>query len=160
MLCDLTGPFKTYMYGIANAPATPYRIRLSRGFLTEFPPGTFRFAGQTVPFSGGVYFRVLPLALILHGFRTLAKHGHAAIFYTHPWELDTGAPRIQGLSHMESLIHYSRMAGMPRRLRRFLREFAFVTLEEFRAQNALNEATYQVVDCDQLGSGQLSQQVR
>ena len=42
-----------------------------------------------VPFSGGVYFRTLPMTLIKNGFRKHYSNGEIVTGYFHPYDCDT-----------------------------------------------------------------------
>ena len=55
--------------------------------------------------------------------RALREDGRPAVFYTHPWELDPGQPRIAGLSRRSAFRHYLNLGATEGRLRRLLRDF-------------------------------------
>ncbi len=125
-------PFKTFLYGIPTAPRVPFRIRIGGTSLLEFPPSVIPVAGATLPFSGGVYFRFLPYAITRRCFSSFAeKQETPAVFYTHPWEFDLGAPRVIGLSLLENLIHYAVVSRMQPKLKSFLGDFEFVTFRQY-----------------------------
>jgi polysaccharide deacetylase family protein (PEP-CTERM system associated) len=77
-------PIYRKLYGIPNAPTTPYEIR--PGFW-EFPPATCRILGFNVPVAGGGYLRMLPGALLEALIRRASRES-ALVFYLHPYELD------------------------------------------------------------------------
>lgn len=83
-------------YGYPGAERHPYTIRRPGGALVEIPATTLRLAGNTLPASGGAYFRLLPLALVRAGLRQSAATGWPGTFYIHPWELDDWAPPRRG----------------------------------------------------------------
>ncbi|HZT34181.1 MAG TPA: XrtA system polysaccharide deacetylase [Bryobacteraceae bacterium] len=127
-------PFRTFLYGIPGAPNRPFRIRLSQGELLEIPASTLTLGGVALPFSGGAYFRLLPAPLARAGFRSVARGGHPAMFYTHPWELDADCPRVKGLGAAAWLMHYAGAGRMPGKIRRLLGQFRFLPLAEYLAQ--------------------------
>ena len=82
-------------YGHLGAPRFPYEIwRSGRASLLEFPIGTAKVLGMTLPIGGGGYFRLAPSGLIHLGIhRVNASERRPVMFYLHPWELDADLPR-------------------------------------------------------------------
>ncbi len=70
--------------------------RHSTGVL-EVKFSCLKLFGKHLPWSGGGYFRLLPLWLFEMGIRRIVGSGQPFMFFTHPWELDPGAPRLQTL---------------------------------------------------------------
>jgi polysaccharide deacetylase family protein (PEP-CTERM system associated) len=56
-------------YGYPSADQDPFPIEREVGTLQEFPSTTARILGQTLPASGGAYFRILPYGLVRAGLR-------------------------------------------------------------------------------------------
>jgi hypothetical protein len=53
-------------------------------------------------------------------------NGHdreSGIFYFHPWEIDTGQPRIEGISRKTRFRHYVNIDRMEGRLNQLLGDF-------------------------------------
>lgn len=123
-------------YGYPEAPRHPHVIERPGGRLVEIPATTLRLAGNTVPASGGAYFRLLPLGLVRGGLRQAASGGFAGTFYIHPWELDDWAPARRGprLQWIRTFAGRQRTWG---RLERLFDEFEFGrvdrTVEALRA---------------------------
>jgi polysaccharide deacetylase family protein (PEP-CTERM system associated) len=82
-------------YGHLGAPRFPYEIwRSGRASLLEFPIGTVKLGGLTLPVGGGGYFRLSPSGLFHLGIRHVnATERRPIMFYLHPWELDADLPR-------------------------------------------------------------------
>lgn len=133
-------PIRHPRYGIPSAPRHPHKIYTPSGPLVEFPLTTARVLGQNVPIAGGGYMRVLPLAFIRWGFRTLNRQGHMAVLYIHPYEfdeewLDLPVPtrsmrkwlhlRLRALRR-----NLGRGQSMQAKLRTVLRSFSFASLRE------------------------------
>jgi hypothetical protein len=53
------------------------------------------------------------------------QDGQPAIFYFHPWELDPGQPRQQGLEWKTRFRHYVNLERMDGRIRALTRDFAW-----------------------------------
>jgi polysaccharide deacetylase family protein (PEP-CTERM system associated) len=79
-------PMKTPLYGEPGFPTTPCWLAGRDGTrLLEFPPAVRRFGPLSVPFGGGLYWRLLPL----WGVEYLLRHANTpAVTYLHPWELN------------------------------------------------------------------------
>ena len=125
-------PVRHDLYGSPEAPRAPYRV--ADGAMWELPMTTLRRFGRTWPAAGGGWFRLLPYP----AFRTLLRAALAAerrpaVFYTHPWEIDPGQPRVPGASARARFRHYTGLAASERRLVRLLREFAWDRMDRVYA---------------------------
>lgn len=114
-------------YGYPGAPRWPHVIERPAGRLVEFPLATARFAALTLPAAGGGYLRHFPFTLIRRAFRKASAQGMPATFYTHPWEIDTGQPRVPA-PLLTRLRHYRGLARTLPRIERLLSEFSFTTI--------------------------------
>jgi len=114
-------PIRHDLYGMPDAPRFPYRP--SGGALVEIPMTTVRLAGRNLPCAGGGYFRLLPYAV----FRAALRHhdGGPGMFYTHPWEIDPGQPRVSNAPALARFRHYLNLTRTQTRLERLLRDFAW-----------------------------------
>jgi hypothetical protein len=87
--------------------------------------------GQRLPCGGGGYFRILPYSLFRSALRRVNdKDRQAAVFYCHPWEVDPGQPRVQGLSLKSRFRHYTNLSRMDGRLKQLLRDFRWGRMDE------------------------------
>lgn len=114
-------------YGMPDAPRHAHRI----GKLLEIPATTLRLFNRNWPASGGGYFRLMPYRLS----RWMIQHvntvdQHPAVFYFHPWEIDTGQPRIQGISAKTRFRHYVNIHRMEHRLHRLLADFTWGRMDD------------------------------
>jgi polysaccharide deacetylase family protein (PEP-CTERM system associated) len=123
-------PVRHDRYGIPSAPRSPFELDLEEGLsLTEFPLTTARWAGINFPVAGGGYFRLLPYAYTRAGFsRVNTSDELPGIFYLHPWEIDTGQPRLNG-SAVSRFRHYSNIRRCAGRLERLLGDFRWAPLQ-------------------------------
>jgi polysaccharide deacetylase family protein (PEP-CTERM system associated) len=115
-------PAANYLYGIADAPRTPYLVPTSpAGVLVEVPPAVMVLGPVRVGVGGGFYLRVFPLwfhrlALALH-----ARRGAPFVIHIHPREVDAGAWRLGvPLSRGERIIRDFNLRSVPRKLGRLL----------------------------------------
>jgi polysaccharide deacetylase family protein (PEP-CTERM system associated) len=121
-------PIRHDLYGIPDAERAPGLIAAPSGRgLAEFPMATARWLGQTVPVSGGGYFRILPYWLTRAGLRQVNARGLPFTFYLHPWEIDPDQPRAaaRGFARFR---HYTNLAGCEQRLVSLLRDFEFTRM--------------------------------
>ena len=118
-------PVRHDRYGIPDAPRHTYTLERPGGTLVEVPPSTIRIAGQNLAVAGGGYFRLLPYGWTRAGLARLTRRERRpAIFYLHPWEIDTDQPRLPvGLA--TRLRHYGNLGRTAGRLARLLDEFRF-----------------------------------
>ncbi len=115
-------PVKHDLYGMPDAPRAPFRP--GSGTLWELPMTTVRLLGRNLPCSGGGYFRLLPYAAFRLGLgHAIRREGRRGIFYTHPWEIDPGQPRVAGCGRMSRFRHYVNLHRTAPRLERLLRDF-------------------------------------
>jgi hypothetical protein len=63
-------------------------------------------------------------------FRALHRRGEPVLFYLHPWEVDPGQPRFRTPSAFLNFRHYHGLGSTLDRLRRLLREAAWIPLGE------------------------------
>jgi polysaccharide deacetylase family protein (PEP-CTERM system associated) len=119
-------------YGIPDAELGPYQ--LADG-VTELPMSVAEIAGRRVPCCGGGYFRLYPYAVTRWLMRRCNKQGRPVIFYLHPWEIDAGQPRMEGLSWSKQFRHYNNLSKTEQRLERLLDDFSFITARQLLADN-------------------------
>ena len=122
-------PIRHDLYGMPQAPRFPYHPE--GGALLEIPMTTVRLGGRNLPCAGGGYFRLLPYEIFRAGLRRFNRADHApGIFYTHPWEIDAGQPRVEAAPRMAKFRHYLNLDQMPNRMHRLLRDFAWGRVDQ------------------------------
>lgn len=122
------------VYGMAEA--SPWIYRLPNG-LVEFPLSTTTVLGRKLPFGGGGYFRLYPVAMTRFLIKRQNKAGHPAMFYIHPYEAGPEIPAIPGLSFVRRFRHYHNCNNGSERLIRLLRSCSFAP-----AADILRERNY------------------
>ena len=80
-------PISTGHYGIKNFSKQICRVKLQNSELIEFPISTTSLFGKSIPFSGGSYFRLLPLSFLTKSFEKETRSG-PSVLYLHPYEFD------------------------------------------------------------------------
>ena len=115
-------PIRHDHYGLPSAPRFPFRAGES-GIL-EIPMSSITMFSRNWPCSGGGYFRLLPVAYSKWALRRINNIDKMpAVFYFHPWELDPGQPRIDGVSLKTRFRHYLNLGKFESRLTEMLRAF-------------------------------------
>jgi polysaccharide deacetylase family protein (PEP-CTERM system associated) len=144
-------PIRHDLYGMRDAPVAPARISAPSGAsIVEFPLSTVNMLGVRVPVSGGGYFRLLPYALThvgLHKLNTQLKRPF--VFYLHPWEIDTGQPRIGG-RWLSRFRHYTNIGRCEARLARLMTDFRFATMGRVLCNLGLLERPSRNIRMDEL----------
>ena len=114
-------PIRHDHYGMPDAPRFAHQ---AVDGLVEIPITTLRLFNRNLPSSGGGYFRLLPYALSRWMLRQVnSVDGESTVFYFHPWEIDTGQPRIAGIDPKTRFRHYVNIHRMERRLQSLLGDF-------------------------------------
>ncbi len=112
-------------YGMPDAPRFAFYPNGPDGLL-EVPITTVKLAGRNLPAGGGGYFRLLPYLLSRWMMEKVNRDDREpALFYFHPWEIDPGQPRPQGLGAKARFRHYVNIERMEKRLELLARDFAW-----------------------------------
>jgi polysaccharide deacetylase family protein (PEP-CTERM system associated) len=122
-------PVRHDAYGDPGAPRFPHPVAAGR--LVELPMTTVRLARRNFPAAGGGFFRLLPYdasRAALDHFNRCERA--SAIFYIHPWELDTGQPGVPQAPALARLRHKLNLRCVPRRLTRLLGDFAWGRIDD------------------------------
>jgi polysaccharide deacetylase family protein (PEP-CTERM system associated) len=118
-------PVRHDHYGMPDAPRFAWHPNGAGGLL-EVPITTVRMGARNLPAGGGGYFRLLPYALSRWMMRQVnERDGQSAIFYFHPWEIDPGQPRPEGINLKTRFRHYVNLARMDGRIQALTRDFAW-----------------------------------
>jgi polysaccharide deacetylase family protein (PEP-CTERM system associated) len=97
--------------------------------IIEIPPSIVNAWGLHIPFSGGLYLRVLPYTFIRSCIRKLNKKGMRAVVYLHPWEMDSELPRLPlGIKGRFALYH--NLDTIQQKVEQLLKDFSFISVRE------------------------------
>lgn len=108
--------------GIPNA--NRFIHKLENG-LIEFPLATIKFFNFNLPFGGGSYFRLYPLALTKYCITRFNKSSQPCMIYFHPYEVGTVLPRLTSISTYNKLRHYINCHKGETRLKALSAKFNF-----------------------------------
>lgn len=121
-------PVKHDLYGIPDAPRFCYKPIDGSDFL-EIPITTIKIGQKNMPCGGGGFFRFYPYLFSKWAFNKINKNNQSAIFYCHPWEIDPGQPKQQGLNPKTKFRHYLNLDKMESRICNLLTDFEWNTME-------------------------------
>lgn len=130
-------PTKTPLYGVWNAPTTPYKPsynnvakRDENAKLWEFPLLVYKLKGIRVPVAGGFYMRFFSVNLIAKAIRKLNQQGVPAVIFFHNWELDPETPRLK-LGLYRYFVTYHKLKETRKKLERVLSKFPFTSIKNY-----------------------------
>lgn len=108
--------------------------------LVELRPGfhevcisCLKVGSRGVPWGGGGYFRLIPYPVFRRGVSRILRAGQPYVFYIHPWEIDPGQPRVDGISRGYRFRHYVGLETCERRFESLLGDFRWSTIAELVA---------------------------
>jgi polysaccharide deacetylase family protein (PEP-CTERM system associated) len=118
-------PIRHDHYGMPDAPRFAFYPNGPDGLL-EVPITTVRLMQRNLPAGGGGYFRLLPYSLSRWMMNKVNRDDReSAIFYFHPWEIDPGQPRPDGIGLKTRFRHYVNLDHMEGRIQALTRDFAW-----------------------------------
>jgi polysaccharide deacetylase family protein (PEP-CTERM system associated) len=121
-------PIQHDHYGMPDSPRFAYRVGCG---LIEIPVTTLRLGKRNLPSSGGGYFRLLPYGLSRWMLKRInSVDRESAIFYFHPWEIDTQQPHVAGIDLKTRFRHYVNIPRMESRLTRLLADFRWGRMDQ------------------------------
>lgn len=124
-------------YGMPGTPHEPYRLKApGGGTLIEFPLSTCPLGSYRLPIAGGGYFRLYPYWLSRWGLGKINRAGQPFIFYLHPWEIDTGQPRLN-VKALSRFRHYNNLNKCMGRLERLLADFRFGSVSDVLSETKI-----------------------
>jgi len=129
--CDSSiQPFVTPLSGMRGAPTFPFYpvINGRRLGIIEVPSTVLKVGGLHVPFSGGLYLRVLPFSFISYALKRVNRN-RPGMVYVHPWETDPEQPRIFK-TPICRFTHYYNLKTTLHKLKNLIHSFEFFTLGE------------------------------
>ena len=128
-------PFKTRLYGVPEAPISPYSP--SREDITipdpeihikEYPATVIRCLGKKLPISGGFYFRILPAVVTKNALKGILKNRPAS-FYIHLRDLYPAVPRLKDIPRLARFFHYYGLSTSMKKFEYLLAHFNFQTMK-------------------------------
>jgi polysaccharide deacetylase family protein (PEP-CTERM system associated) len=124
-------PIRHDRYGIPDHPRFLCHYgRDEKWDMVELPISTWRVGFANLPFGGGGYLRILPLAYTRQAFKRVNEHERQpVIVYFHPWEIDPAQPRFN-VPFLSRLRHYTNLKTMRSRVEALLQSYQFAPLCE------------------------------
>lgn len=122
-------PYKVYGQNVSAQSCSKIPYRYQNG-LVEMPVSCVRLAKLLLPATGGAYCRHAPLWLTRLLFYCAHREGCPVMFYTHPWEYDSGQPTMP-LPIMQRIRHYRGISTMLSKLEALTEEFQFTSIRRY-----------------------------
>ena len=126
---------------INDQPTSGIAIRIASDFF-EIPISNLELGGQTIPWGGGGYFRLLPFSIFKKGIQRILANHLTYMFYIHPWEIYPEQPRVKQAKGLSAFRHYLNLDRILSRLRRMISTFKdceFITCSQYiKAQNIMS----------------------
>lgn len=134
-------PVRHPRYGQPGSPRRPFLLAPEGAAAGAAPPAplvvvpmtTARLLGANVPYSGGGYLRLLPLAAYRALRRVARRQGVPTIVYLHPWELDEYRPDV-ALSCFTRWRSQTGQLAMPAKLASLLADGDWQTMGQYVQQ--------------------------
>jgi len=97
-------------------------------------PSTLSPFGKKVIFSGGTYFRLLPMSLIEKGFEQYKKNGQPVMLYLHPWEFNKDQPKRK-VPFKQKVLQSPITFTTEKKLNFLLQKYKFVSIRDYLGFN-------------------------
>lgn len=114
---------KLTRYLVQSAPV----FEMKKGFY-QIRMSYLPFLGLKFPWAGGGYFRLYPYTLFKAGVKRIAKSQKVFNFYIHPWEFDSGQPRVKNIGRLSKFRHYNNLSRTRTRFSNLIKSFPFEPL--------------------------------
>lgn len=89
----------------------------------EIPISNLTFGRIVLPWGGGGYFRLIPSHIFQEGVRYILRKQGAYLFFMHPWEIDSGQPKVNDASVLNRFRHYLNIPRAFSRLSSLLKNY-------------------------------------
>ncbi len=117
-------------YGWREAPRFAFHP-VEGAAMIELPVTTVELGSRRFGAGGGGFFRILPYPLSRWALNRVNGHDRQpAIFYFHPWEVDSDQPRVAGAPLRSRLRHYTQLSAMADKLEQLTRDFQWGRIDE------------------------------
>ena len=136
-------PAKAYYSGEPFMDKYPHKVFTWRGgTLYEVPISSSGISPFRFVWSGGFYWRILPLEWITARIRRRLAAKKAAILYVHPKDIDPDNPHLP-IGRLNNWIHRVGTAGGLSKLGRMCKEFDFVPIKDIIPSRREKETTHE-----------------
>jgi polysaccharide deacetylase family protein (PEP-CTERM system associated) len=115
-------------YGIGGFPREPFR--LPNG-LISVPMSVITLFKKEIPFGGGGYLRLYPLALTMWCFRRLNRRGAPGMIYLHPYEVGDLVVKIDEMPLAQRFRRFVGRRAVRRKLARLIGSLRFLPIKDY-----------------------------
>lgn len=107
-----------------------FSLKNDRWALNVLKKHNLEYISKRPIFSGGIYFRIMPLKLFLYYLRT-ASGNKTPILYLHPYELFDSAPKINSGPWLKRKIKYVGVKNAWKKFEKLMDKFDFVSVKQY-----------------------------
>ncbi len=93
-------------------------------------PSMINLFGRSLVFSGGTYFRILPIRIINRGFSLYRRHNQPVMIYVHPWEFNKDQPKRK-VPLIQKVLQSPLTFTTEKKLICLLQRYRFVSIREY-----------------------------
>jgi polysaccharide deacetylase family protein (PEP-CTERM system associated) len=93
-------------------------------------PSALELIGRDVVFSGGTFFRLMPMSLVLNGFARYERSSQPVMLYLHPWEFNRDQPKRK-VPLLQRVLQSRLTFSAERKLIALLGRYRFTSVREF-----------------------------
>jgi len=102
----------------------PFLFEENNNLIKEFPISIYKYGIFRIPFSGGGYFRFIPLKV----FEYFVKSSDYVITYFHPRDFDPTQPRINDIPILRKIKFYYGLNNSFEKFKKLLKKYKFISI--------------------------------
>ncbi len=124
---------KKYGYAYSSCKRTDKQVEFKTvqdSSIYEVYPSAIVLSGRKLIFSGGTYFRLLPLSVINRGFSLYKRLNQPVMVYIHPWEFNKDQPK-RNVPLIQKALQSPITFTTERKLTYLLQRYKFTSVKEY-----------------------------
>lgn len=126
--------------GHTSIPESPFCFRVEDDLeITEYPILPKRIGPLRIPFTGGGYFRLLPLKVLVNWIK---ESSTPIIFYVHPRDLDVEQPVIRELGLLRRWMVYHGLNSAREKIRALLDAIPFSSIKSVYGEEHVQSCNF------------------
>ncbi|MBI4707257.1 MAG: polysaccharide deacetylase family protein [Candidatus Omnitrophica bacterium] len=120
-----------YAYSSSRKPEKKNNVQtIMNGNIFQIYPSVINLFGSKLVFSGGTYFRILPIYVINKGCSVYQRLGQPIMIYVHPWEFNNDQPKRK-VPLMQKMLQSPITFTTERKLTYLLQRYNFTSIKEY-----------------------------
>lgn len=119
----------------------PFLIDVNGTYIKEYPICTKKILGQSIVYSGGGYFRVMPYFLL----KKWTSNSEYVLTYFHPSDFDPKQPHMHQLSLMRQLKNRIGLKTAYPKFKKYISDFDFTSILDY--DEGIDWNKQKIIDC-------------